>query len=66
MQSDISHRAKWTAKQVQKIRRLYNEGWSQQKLARHFGGSQSAISMLLRGITYRRVGNQHPRKQKAA
>jgi len=53
-----SHRAKLTPKQVRQIRKLYKKDrkrWSQSALAKMFQVSQSAISFLLNGTTYKRV-----------
>lgn len=53
----ISWRAKLTAREVRRIRRLYERGWSQGRILVELSLpiSQSAMSMLLRGLTYRQV-----------
>ncbi len=52
----VSWRAALTAVQVRQIRRLYEtKKWSQPKLARKFGVSQTAVSNILLRKTYRRV-----------
>lgn len=45
--------AKLTNAEVKKIRRLYRNGYSQVKLAKEYGVSQRAISLIVRGETYK-------------
>jgi DNA-binding MarR family transcriptional regulator len=56
----VSWRAKLRPSQVRLIRKLYFEGengqcWTQGELAERFKVSRTALSFLLRGITYRSV-----------
>lgn len=51
-----SSSAKLTTQQVLEIRRLRTDGWTQTKLAEHFGVSQAAIWFLLAGRTWSDVG----------
>jgi len=45
--------AKLTAIEVKRIRRLYRNGYPQTKLAEQYGVSQRAISLIVRGETYK-------------
>jgi DNA-binding transcriptional regulator LsrR (DeoR family) len=52
----ISWRAKLTPQQVRKIRVLYfKKNYTQEELAQQFMLSQTAISNLIRGVTYRGI-----------
>jgi predicted transcriptional regulator len=46
--------AKLTAAQVQSVLTLFiKEKWSQSRIAQKMGISQTAVSMILRGVTYK-------------
>lgn len=51
----VSWRAKLRPSQVRRARELALRNWSQSRIAQVLGVSQSAVSMLLAGRTYRSV-----------
>jgi predicted transcriptional regulator len=51
----VSWLAKLTPAQVRWARKLHREGLAQSRIAERLKVSQSTVSNLIRGITYRRV-----------
>jgi hypothetical protein len=49
------HNAKLTPEKVHEIRSLRETGWSQQRIADHFGIDQTCVSCVLRGTTWAHV-----------
>lgn len=55
LKGERTAKAKLTEADVQEVRRLRAEGWSQQRIADKFGVAQPSISSLLRGKSWAHV-----------